>query len=298
MTGDLVLPFQVDACGLRGRLARLADTRTRMLENHAYPAPLSRLMGEAAALAAVLAGSLKYDGLFKLQVQGDGPVSMLVVDVASNGDMRGYARFDSGRLATSDAARGGPLPGLLGAGHLAFTVDQGPDTERYQGIVPLEGATLADCAQTYFRRSEQLETAILLATDDRCAGALMIQRLPVPADADPETAEDDWRRGVILASSLRGEELLSATLPAPDLLYRLYHREGLRVGPPRPLRFQCRCSDARVRATLRSFPRHELDDMLEDGRITVTCQFCGAVYTYGPGEIDALQGHGDRENKS
>ncbi len=288
MTDDLVLPFRVDGCGVRGRLARLADTRTRMLENHRYPPPVARLMGEAAALASVLAASLKYDGLFKLQAQGDGSVSMLVVDVSSDGDMRGYARFDADRLAASDAARGGPLPGLLGAGLLSFTVDQGPDTDRYQGVVPLEGASLAECAQSYFRRSEQLETAILLAADDVRAGALMVQRLPVPPDADPDRAENDWRRGVILASSLRPDELLSDRLTPEDLLYRLYHREGLRASPARPLRFRCRCSDDRVRATLKSFPRAELDDMLENGRVTVTCQFCGAAYVYAADDLDSL----------
>src|SRR4051812_26863504 len=150
---DLVQPFQIDAPGLRGRLVRLGASVDEVLSRHDYPEPVARLLGETLALAAALSGALKYDGVFSLQTKGDGPVRMMVADITSQGAMRGYAAFDQQALADALSSSAGALPGsplsapvprLLGRGHLAFTVDQGPDTERYQGIVELSGGTLAD----------------------------------------------------------------------------------------------------------------------------------------------------------
>jgi molecular chaperone Hsp33 len=167
-TDDLVQPFQIDAPGLRGRLVRLGASVDEVLSRHDYPEPVAHLLGETLALTAALSGALKYDGVFSLQTKGDGPIRMMVADITSQGAMRGYAAFDEQALAGALGPGAGapisaPVPRLLGRGHLAFTVDQGPDTERYQGIVELSGSTLADCAHHYFRQSEQLQAGIRLA---------------------------------------------------------------------------------------------------------------------------------------
>ena len=286
--GDLVQPFQVETLGVRGRLVRLGPALDAILGGHGYPDLVAAMLAETLSLAAALAGGLKYDGIFTLQTQGDGPLGMMVADVTSDGAVRGYARFDAVRLEAA-ANGGGPVPRLLGAGHMAFTVDQGPDTERYQGITELEGATLADCAHVYFRRSEQLETAIALASAPASAGAragaLMVQRMP---GGDSEVADEDWRRAVILMSTAGAGELLDPALAPADLLYRLYHQEGVRVFRTRPLRHACRCSRGKVERTLASFPREEIEAMAEDGKVTVTCEFCKAAYVYGDDELAAL----------
>jgi len=302
--GDLVQPFQIEAPGLRGRLVRLDAALHSALARHGYPAPVSGMLGETLALATVLASGLKYDGIFTLQTQSDGPLSMMVADVTSDGSLRGYARYDSDRLAGAADGPGGPVPRLLGAGHLAFTVDQGPDTDRYQGITGLEGATLADCAHNYFRQSEQMHSAIVLAATpspvngaapDAAPGparaaALMLQRMPpkgAPLDAD-EAAAEDWVRAVTLMSSVRTTELLDETLTPAELLYRLFHEDGVRVFRTKRLRHRCRCSRDKVAATLRSFPRTEIDAMADDGTVVVTCEFCKADYVFDAAQLDAL----------
>jgi len=291
---DHVQPFQIERPGLRGRLVRLGPAVDRMLHGHHYPAPVAAMLAEATAMGAVLASGLKYDGIFTLQLQGDGPVGLMVVDITSAGDLRGYARIDSDRLPTAlgGAAAGaeGAVPRLFGSGLMSFTVDQGPDTERYQGITPLEGATLGECCHAYFRQSEQLQTVIRLCVSDmsapggaggRRAAALMLQRLPSTGPAGDEKAEseeDDWRRSVILMSSATPAELLAPQLSSADILYRLFHEDGVRVYRQRPLRHRCRCSRPKVEKTLRAFPLAELQTLLEEGVLRVTCEFCRAEY--------------------
>jgi molecular chaperone Hsp33 len=293
---DVIQPFQVEDAGVRGRLVRLGPALAAMLKPHAYPAPVATLLAETVTLAAVLASALKYDGIFTLQTQSDGPVGLMVADLTSGGDLRGYARFDEGRVAA--AARGDDgaiVPRLLGNGHLAFTVDQGPHTQRYQGITPLEGATIQECAQTYFRQSEQLETAIVLAADigggdgGARSGALMVQRLPPDRRLD-DKAEDDWRRTVILMSGLGGAELLDAAATPSEILYRLYHEDGVRLYRARPVRHACRCSEKKVTRALRSFPKSEIAAMAVDGVVDVTCEFCGVHYRFDEAGLDRMYG--------
>ena len=290
--------------GVRGRLVRLGPALDRILGPHRYPAAVAEILAESVTMASVLATGLKYEGIFILQTTGDGPVGTLVADVTNHGALRGYARFDAARLAATDSAVG-PVPRLLGAGHMAFTVDQGPDTERYQGITELTGATLADCAHTYFRQSEQLETAIAIRARAHegetgfVAGAracaLVLQHLPTStpsgsaeARARDEAEDEAWRRAVILMSSLTTAEMLDPDLPPRDLLYRLFHQEGIRVYRPRPLAQGCRCSRDRVASTLRMLPRRDVDEMSDDGAVTVTCEFCKAEYVFGPADLDAV----------
>ena len=292
MKDDLVQPFQIDGLALRGRLVRLGPALDRILSRHTLAAPVAGMLGEAVAVAAALAGALKYEGMFTLQTKGDGPIRMMVADVSSKGALRGYVQTDETKLAAVEIGRQGPVPALLGHGHLAFTVDQGEHSERYQGIVALEGATLAQCVQQYFRRSEQVEAGILVAAAETAsgwrAGALMIQRLP-PANENVRPAEDEaWHRAMVLMSSLTAEELVDPALSREALLYRLFHEDGVRVWPPGALVDSCRCSRARVEQVLRLLPREDLADMMVEGRVTVKCEFCGVDYGFDGGEVQGL----------
>lgn len=297
-TDDLVLPFQIDAYGLRGRLVRLGATLDAVLRRHDYPEPVARLLGEALVLAASLAATLKYDGVFTLQTKGDGPVAMMVADVTTAGAMRGYAQVDRDKLEATLArsAPADPVPRLLGAGYLAFTVDQGPDTERYQGIVELDGATLADCIHHYFRQSEQFQAAINLAVGQDPpsgawrGGALMIQRLPDPRGVDAEAKEEGWRSAMALMASGSRRELLDPALPPQDLLFRLFHEGGVRVYRSRRINDSCRCSRHRVIGMLRGLPRGDLEGLKVEGALVVTCEFCNRRYTVADGDLDGLDG--------
>lgn len=300
--GDFIQPFQIEALGIRGRFVRLGSALEAAIGPHGYPPTVAGLLSQTVTLAAALAGALKFKGIFTLQTQSDGPISVLIADVTSDGSLRAYARFDPERLAAAEAdAATAAVPRFLGSGYLAFTVDQGPDTDRYQGITELAGGTLAECAQAYFRQSEQIETAINMAAQAPASGvqpraaALMVQRLPAKGTTfshfgeDAEDGGDDgWRRAVILTSSAKGAELLDPAVGPNDLLYRLFHEDGVRVYRPKPLVHACRCSRDKVVTTLGSFPRSDIEGMAEDGRITVTCEFCKTDYHFDEDEMDAL----------
>lgn len=296
---DVVQPFQIDPFRLRGRLVRLGPLLDQILTRHAYPEPVAVILGEAITLAAALAGALKYDGVFTFQTKGDGPVHLLVADITSDGAVRGYAQYDEAKLAKAMAQGeiAGSVPRLLGAGYLAFTVDQGEHTDRYQGIVELQGASLADCAHHYFRQSEQVEAGLKVAVA-RVAdasgerhwrgGSLMVQRLPGDGAPLSEAAEEGWRRAVILMSSSTSAELVDPALPPEALLFRLFHEDGVRVYRRHDLVARCRCSLERVEGVLRMLPADELQAMKVDGRITVTCQFCSAAYDFDDAALKAL----------
>jgi molecular chaperone Hsp33 len=295
---DLIQPFQLDVPKFRGRFVRLGPALDEILSKHDYPDAVARLLGEALALAAALSGALKYEGIFTLQTKGDGPVSMLVADVTSTGDLRGYASYDADAIARFPAeVRGEPdIRALIGTGYIAFTVDQGEHTERYQGIVELRGARLADAAQHYFRQSEQLVTGLSVAADRVDgrwrAGALMLQRLAEGAAnlAPGEIDEDDWRRSMLLMGTVTDGELVSAALSANEVLFRLFHEEEVRVYAPHRLRHACRCSRERVETVLVTLPEDDVEHMKVDGVITATCQFCSAAYTFTDADVAKLRG--------
>lgn len=303
---DEVLPFQLDALGVRGRLVRLGAALDAVIERHGYPLSVARPLAEAMVLCATLASSLKYDGIFTLQIAGEGPIRLLVTDLTTDGALRGYAQFDSWKLAvalgggTGDAPEG-YVPKLFGRGRLTFTVDQGPHTERYQGIVPLEGATLADCAHTYFRQSEQLPTGLKVAAERVVEGtaghwraaSLMVQQMPEfdagRLDVDREQREDDWRKAVILMASATEAEMLDPALPGTTLLHRLFHAEEPRLFGRRPVLARCRCSRQRIDRVLRSIKRQELDDLRDaSGRVVVKCEFCSTEYAYDDRDLDRI----------
>ena len=295
---DLIRPFQIDPFALRGRHVRLGPLFDRVVSRHGYPEKVAAMLGEAMALAALLAGTLKYEGIFTLQTKSDGPIRLLVADVTSAGAVRGYAQFDAAAL-NRVSTPGNSVPRLLGAGYLAFTVDQGEHTERYQGIVELEGATLADCAHHYFRQSEQIEAGIRVATrrDDATgwrAGAVMIQRLPDEggladeSEAAVEAHDDGWRRALMLLGTCRDVELTDPALDPDALLFRLFHEEGVRVYPAQKLEARCRCSRERIEDVLRTLPADDLAHLVVDGVVEVTCEFCSTQYGFSDAEIAAL----------
>lgn len=300
-TDDVIQPFQLDPFALRGRLVRLGPTVDRILAQHDYPEPVATLLGEAITLAVLLAGALKYDGVFTLQTKGDGPVRLLVADVKTDGAVRGYAQYDAKRLGEIVPGDKRPddspsVPDLLGTGYLAFTVDQGDDTERYQGIVSITGDTLAECAQHYFRQSEQLQAGLKLAVgrtgDDGPwrAGGLMVQRVPPEGGHQPigDDVEDAWRRVMVLMSTATPAELVAPDLPPRRLLWRLFHDEGVRVYQTHPVEARCRCSRERIAGILRSFPVDEIDEMTKEAVTTVTCEFCNTRYEFAAEDIARL----------
>jgi molecular chaperone Hsp33 len=250
-------------------------------------------LGEAVALTAILGAALKFEGKFILQASTDGPVDLLVADYQVPGALRGYARFSAERLAALPAD--GPL---LGEGHLAMTIDRGPDTERYQGVVPLEGGSLADAADTYFRQSEQLPTFIKLAVARHYqagqserpwtwrAGGLLVQKLTREggrrATRESAFAAEDWTRAKALAETVEDHELLDPMLPPDRLLYRLFHEEKVRAYRAVPLTSYCSCSEARVEELLRRFSAEDLAEMVVDGKVSVTCEFCNRSYKFDP----------------
>lgn len=293
--GDFIQPFQIEDLGLMGRIVRLDGALASAFARQNYPVEVASLLAEAMALTASLSGIIKFDGIFTLQTQSDGPVNLLMSDITSDGDMRGYARFDAEAVELASVRSGSMVPKFLGAGHLALTIDQGQDTERYQGIVELTGSSISDCAQAYFRNSEQLETAIIVVSEIEAdemprAAALMIQRMP--GEDEESIARDDedeaWHRAVALMSSIKAEELLSEELSVSQVLYRLYHEDGVRVYAQKPVQHTCRCSYEKVSSTLSSFPRDEIEDMSEDGAVTVTCEFCKTDYRFAKEDVASL----------
>jgi molecular chaperone Hsp33 len=312
---DTVQPFAVAALDLRGRVVRLGPAIDEILTRHDYPAPVAKLLGEAIVLTALLGSSLKFSGKFILQTQTDGPVRMLVVDFTTPGRLRACARYDKGRVADAIAAGQTSAGALLGQGHLAMTVDQGPDMSRYQGLVAVQGGSLEATAHEYFRRSEQIPTRVRLAVAEEFrmgdggvrhrwrAGGILLQFLPKSAermrqaDLDPGDAphgtaphvvpEDDaWVEGRSLISTVEDIELIDPALSSERLLYRLFHERGVRVFRSVAVRAQCSCSRDGVASMLRSFSADDRDHMVENGAIRVTCEFCNATYVFAPGEVD------------
>jgi molecular chaperone Hsp33 len=315
---DSILPFEVAALDLRGRIVRLGPAVNAILTSHDYPLPVAKLLGEAIVLTVMLGSALKFDGRFILQTQSDGPVSMLVVDFTSPDKVRACARFDATRVGAAESAGKAKAGELLGKGHLAMTIDQGPDMNRYQGLVPLEGNDLEHVAHEYFLRSEQIPTRVRLAVAEEYrgggggngarrhwrAGGILLQFLPKsperarqadldPGDAPPGTephflTEDDaWVEGRSLVATVDDIELIDPELSSERLAYRLFHERGVRVFRHAAVRAQCSCSRDNVEAMLRSFSHQDRDDMVENGKITVTCEFCSSTYVFAPQDIAA-----------
>lgn len=295
-TDNLVQAFQLESSHLRGRMVRMGSILDVILHQHAYPDTVGLLLAEAIVIATALASSLKYEGIFTLQAKGEGVVRMLVVDVTSDGGIRAYAQFDKDKV-DDKAGRGTSADTkLLGKGYMAFTCSLVGRDDRYQGIVSLEGGTLAEAVQHYFRQSEQLPTGITAAahrdTQGRWrGGCLLLQRMPRDGGINVESVTpeaEDWTRAMLVMGTCTPQELTDAALPAETLLFRLFHEEGVRVYEPLHLRHQCRCTQARVEAMLRSLPRAEIEDLAVSGNIDVTCEFCNKNYRFNEKDRDKL----------
>ena len=309
---DTVTPFEVAKLDLRGRVVRLGPVVDDILNRHQYPAPVAKLLGEAIVLTVMLGSALKIEGRLILQTSTDGPVRMLVVDFVMPDKVRAYARFDAARVeaAGSDAGK------LLGTGHLAMTIDQGGEKNRYQGLVALSGGNLEEAAHQYFANSEQIPTRVRLAVAEEFhaaaggprhkwrAGGLLMQFLPqaperrraadiAPGDAPPGTEphqveEDDaWVEGRALMETVEDLELVDPALSSERLLYRLFHEPGVRVFNSIGVVAQCACSRPRVEAMLKSFSQEDRDHMVEQGQISVTCEFCNSKYEFAPADVGA-----------
>jgi molecular chaperone Hsp33 len=315
---DIVLPFAVEELDVRGRVVRLSGALDTILERHAYPPAVARVVGEAAALTVLLGSSLKFDGRFQFQTKSDGVIDMIVIDFEAPDRLRGYARFDPAKLEaaiTGSSETAEALSArLLGTGYLGLTIDQGPDMQRYQGLVALEGQGLEAAAHQYFKNSEQIPTVVRLAVGEMLvqgengpkhawrAGGLLAQFLPEaperlrqpdlsPGDAPEgtvldETSEDDaWLEAKALASTVEDLELVDPQLSSERLLYRLFNERGVRVFDAQPVHEACRCSEERIVAMLRNFSPDERRDMIaDDGMIKVTCEFCSRHYVIAPAD--------------
>jgi molecular chaperone Hsp33 len=311
---DTILPFEVAALDLRGRIVRLGPAVDAILSSHDYPLPVAKLLGEAIVLTVMLGSSLKFQGRFILQTKSDGPVRMLIVDFTSPDKVRACARYDAERVAAAIGAHQAQPGQLLGHGHLAMTIDRGPTMSRYQGLVPLEGKDLEQAAHEYFLRSEQIPTRVRLAVAEEFrgnsarrwrAGGILLQFLPksperarrpdldagdAPPGAVPSwfSEDDAWVEGRSLIDTVDDIELIDPALSTERLAYRLFHERGVRVFRAAGVQAQCSCSRDGVETMLRSFSEQDRDDMVENGKITVTCEFCSCTYIFEPGEIASV----------
>jgi molecular chaperone Hsp33 len=313
MTDDLVLPFQVEALDVRGRVARLGPALDSILRRHDYPPAVSRLLGEAVILNVLFATALKIDARVVLQIQSNGPISLLVTDFTSPDGMRGYARFDGEAVAA--LPEHATLAELVGEGSMALTIDPRGNMRRYQGVVALNGGTLEEVAHSYFTQSEQIPTMIRLAVAETLerrpgeeprrawrGGGVTVQFLPAAADRivvrdlDPGDApgeslrderddDDAWVEARARAQSAMDHELVDPEISAEHLLLRLFHQRDVRVFDAFSLSAECHCSTRRIRAMLEQFSESDRASMVEDGVIKVTCEFCNERYQFDPASL-------------
>ena len=291
---DAALGVAIPSRNARGRIARLGPVIDAVLANHGYPPLIERLLAEALTMTALLGALLKEpQGQMTLQAQTQGGIVDLLVCDYLGGELRGYVRYDRERLA--DASMSPGLRELFGDGYHAITFDQPASKERYQGIVPLEGKSLADAAQSYFAQSEQIPSLVRLAAENQgehwTGGGLLLQHVPEGEDGrerlHTRLDHPDWPHIAVLGGSVKPEELTDPGLPLDDLLWRLFHEEDeVRTLASLPLRKGCRCDPDYVRSVIARFPAEERKEMIgDDGKISVDCAFCSATFQIDPGDL-------------
>ncbi len=280
---DTLRRFVFERYPFRGQLVHLGPAWTAMMEHHEYPAQVRDALGETVVAAALLSSTLKYEGLLSLQLRGEGPMHLMLVECTDGLAMRAVARF-------RDPPDTRDLRVLSGNGTLTVTVESGGAANRYQGIVPLAGATMGDCLRAYFEHSEQLPTRLWLRADGESASGLLLQRLPVTTrpvgvtesgagGVAEEEIEDAWRRVQLVAGTVTPDEL--ARLEDRELLRRLFAEDDVRMFQSAPVFFRCRCSRERVANMLRALGREEVDAVLaEFGQVEVRCEFCSRAYRF------------------
>lgn len=290
---DFVASFQIQDTSVRGRIARLGDgVLDSILKRHDYPRWAAHMLGEAVTLAVLVSASLKFEGRVMVQAQGEGPVSLMVAEARSDGGVRGYLRLNKDKWANLDRINKGQrphVPQAIGKGVMALLLQPNdPNQAPWQSMVPIEGATIADCAQTWFSQSEQVPTRVRLAVGEiselggtkrwRSGGALIQQ---VAGDAARGATDEPWDNARHLFDTIEDIELVDPDVSSATLLFRLFHESGVRLEPPKPLMDKCTCSDEKLLTTLRQMPKDELKALAEeDGSIAADCQFCGRLYRF------------------
>lgn len=310
---DRVVPFQVEGLDVRGRAVQLGPMLDTILDRHDYPAPVARLLAEVVVLTVLIGTSLKFEGRFTVQTKSDGPVDLLVVDFATPSDVRAYARYTAEAVEKAVAAGAAEPQTLLGNGILAFTIDQGRFATPYQGIVALDGSSLEEIAGVYFRQSEQIATRVRLGVAELYqrvvdgkpkhtwrAGGIIAQFLPEQlermrqpdlhgGDGDTRSADtiadDKWEEARVLVGTVDALELTDPDVGAERLLFRLFHERGVRVYDSQPVYDRCSCSREKLKGVLKNFSPEEVEDVMEDGEVQVTCEFCSTTYRYEAAEI-------------
>lgn len=290
---DFVATFQIEDTSVRGRIARLGDgVLDSILKRHDHPRWAAYLLGEAVTLAVLVSASLKFDGKVLVQAQGEGPVSLLVAEARSDGGVRGYLRLNKPKWDELERVNKGQrphIPQVLGRGVLALLLQPNdPDQAPWQSMVPIEGATLADCAQMWFSQSEQVPTRVRLAVAEvsepggvkrwRSGGALIQQ---VAGDATRGSTDESWENARHLFDTIEDIELVDPDVSSGTLLFRLFHESGVRMEEPKTLSDKCTCSEEKLLDTIRQMDRAEIKSMANaDGAITADCQFCGRHYSF------------------
>jgi molecular chaperone Hsp33 len=298
-TGDeidnAVAAFQLEGRAVRGRVLRLGETLDLILSSHDYPDPVARILGDAVMVAALVGDALKFDGRLIVQASGNGPVNFVVAEYTSGEGVRGFASMDRERVDETIAAATKHVPliaTLLGKGSFAMTIDRGPDMDQFQGIVPLEGQSLAQSAEHYFAQSEQTPTRLHLAVGEIWnedgvkswrGGGAMIQAFA--EDQSRGAVEADWEHGLALFETIDDAELLDPDLSSATLLYRLFNEDGVRLYAPNSLPRRCSCERQRLADIISSFPQDDQDHMLKDGKIVMTCEYCNRDWDFKPDEI-------------
>ncbi|MCC5955660.1 MAG: Hsp33 family molecular chaperone HslO [Natronohydrobacter sp.] len=296
---DTVLPFQLDRSDIRGRVARLDTALERVLMRHDYPPVIEALVAEAALLTAMIGQTIKLRWKLSIQIRGDGPARLIATDYYAPTEegaparIRAYASFDKERLDLD-----GPGFPQIGKGYFAILIDQGPDMTPYQGITPIAGRSLSDCAEAYFEHSEQLPTRFELSfgratlpgqPEKWRAGGVMVQHMPQASGTTPREGDaitEDWNRTNLLLDTVEELELIGPTVQPPDLLFRLFHEETPRVFDPQAVHFGCSCSEDKVRQSLSIYSAKDIRTMTTpEGTVTADCQFCGAHYVMDPASL-------------
>jgi molecular chaperone Hsp33 len=284
---NVVQTFHLEATNIRGRIVRLGGVLDDILGPHAYPEPVAHLTAEAVVLALLLSSMLKFDGRFTIQTQSDGPVSLLVADVTTPGDVRACATFDAERIEHAQASETENIVAqYLGSGILAFTVDQGDQVDRYQGLVDLKGRSLSECVQHYFKQSEQILTDLKVSVQHTeegwRAGGLLLQNMPGEGGVTNDLLQDEdaWPRSMILMRSCTDAELLDKNLHSNVLLARLFHEEEVRVFAPSAVQKICRCNAQRIENIIQGMSDEDLEYAAVEGAVALKCEFCSREFVY------------------
>ncbi|MBY0461827.1 MAG: Hsp33 family molecular chaperone HslO [Alphaproteobacteria bacterium] len=299
MATDTLTPFYLGSAQVRGKLVRLGDQLDHILKNHSYPQIVNHYLSELIAIGIALSINTKNDGLFTLQISNGKILKMMVVDITSEGEIRGCAKWDNEALEKllEETNNSPSLTQLFENGFLVFTADLASQTERYQAIVELSGSTLTDCMHHFFRQSDQLATGLVVATKSDpsalgySAAALILQKLPSSSEqteAENEQDDDDWITDLSLLGTVTKKELLDDNLSAEALLYRLFHEREAHILPAKNIVAKCYCSRPRIEQVLMNFSEEDIKDMILDNQISVTCEFCNETYLFNDSQINEI----------